>query len=105
MLKKTYEHIDSIGRAILSIKAKGVHNKELAEVIYPNGEKALAQVIALDKDQVMLQLFGGGFGVSTDCKVRFLGSPFRLAFRKKCWGAYIRVVAGPSMVDRNCWQI
>ena len=73
MLQKTYENIDSIGRAILSIKAKGVHNKELAEVIYPNGEKAFAQVIALDGDQVTLQLFSGGFGVSTDCKVRFLG--------------------------------
>ncbi len=71
MFQKTYENIDSIGRAILSIKAKGVHNKELAEVIYPNGQKAFAQVIALDGDQVTLQLFGGGFGVSTDCKIRF----------------------------------
>ena len=80
MLQKTYENIDSIGRAILTIKAKGIHNKELAEVIYPNGQKALAQVIALAGDEVTLQLFGGGFGVSTDCKIRFLGRPVEVGF-------------------------
>ena len=80
MLKKTYEHIDSIGRAIMTIKAKDVHNKELAEVIYPNGKKTFAQVIALDDEKVTLQLFGGGFGVSTDCKVRFLGNPIKVGF-------------------------
>ena len=71
MLQKTYENIDSIGRAILRIKAKGIHNKELAELIYPNGQKAFAQVIALNGEEVTLQLFGGGFGVSTDCRIRF----------------------------------
>ncbi|WP_299670021.1 V-type ATP synthase subunit B [uncultured Polaribacter sp.] len=91
MLQKTYENIDSIGRAILSIKAKGVHNKELAEVIYPNGEKAFAQVIALDGDQVTLQLFGGGFGVSTDCKIRFLGKPVQVGFSDDMLG---RVYSG-----------
>ena len=80
MLKKTYDNIDSIGRAIISIRADGVHNKELAEIIYPNGKKAFAQVIALDGDQVTLQLFSGGFGVSTDCKVRFLGKPMQVGF-------------------------
>lgn len=80
MLLKTYENIDSIGRAILTIKADGVHNKELAEVIYPNGQRAFAQVIALDGDQVTLQLFGGGFGVSTNCKIRFLGKPMQVGF-------------------------
>ncbi len=86
MLKKTYEHIDSIGRAILSIRANGVHNKELAEVIYPNGEKALAQVIALEGEQVTLQLFGGGFGVSTGCKIRFLGRPVQVSFSEDMLG-------------------
>lgn len=80
MLLKTYENIDSIGRAILTIKADGVHNKELAEVIYPNGQRAFAQVIALEGDQVTLQLFGGGFGVSTNCKIRFLGKPMQVGF-------------------------
>src|SRR6056297_593689 len=91
MLQKTYENIDSIGRAILSIKAQGVHNKELAEIIYPNGEKAFAQVIALEGDQVTLQLFGGGFGVSTNCKVRFLGKPVQVGFSDDMLG---RVYSG-----------
>ena len=91
MLQKTYENIDSIGRAILSIKAQGVHNKELAEIIYPNGEKAFAQVIALEGDQVTLQLFGGGFGVSTDCKVHFLGKPVQVGFSDDMLG---RVYSG-----------
>ena len=91
MLQKTYENIDRIGRAILGIRAKGVHNKELAEIIYPGGQKALAQVIALDGDQVTLQLFGGGFGVSTDCKVRFLGKPMKVGFSDDMLG---RVYSG-----------
>jgi V/A-type H+-transporting ATPase subunit B len=91
MLQKTYENIDRIGRAILSIRAKGVHNKELAEVIYPGGQKALAQVIALEGEQVTLQLFGGGFGVSTDCKVRFLGKPIQVGFSDDMLG---RVYSG-----------
>ncbi|MEM1258620.1 MAG: V-type ATP synthase subunit B [Bacteroidota bacterium] len=91
MLQKTYENIDSIGRAILGIKAQGVHNKELAEVIYPRGEKAFAQVIALDGDQVTLQLFGGGFGVSTDCKIRFLGKRIEVGFSDDMLG---RVYSG-----------
>ena len=91
MLQKTYENIDSIGRAILSIDAKGIHNKELAEVIYPSGQKAFAQVTALDGDRVTLQLFGGGFGVSTDCKIRFLGKPIKVGFSDKMLG---RVYSG-----------
>ncbi|UMB62032.1 V-type ATP synthase subunit B [Lutibacter sp. A80] len=94
MLKKTYENIDSIGRAILSIKAKGVHNKELAEVIYPDGKKAFAQVIAIEGDKVTLQLFGGGFGVSTNCKVRFLGKPVQVGFSDDMLG---RVYSGNGL--------
>lgn len=91
MLQKTYENIDSIGRSILSIKAKGVHNKELAEVIYPNGDKAFAQVIAIENDEVTLQLFSGGFGVSTNCKIRFLGKPIQVGFSDDMLG---RVYSG-----------
>lgn len=91
MLQKTYDNIDSIGRAILSIKAKGVHNKELAEIIYPNGKKTFAQVISLNDDDVTLQLFGGGFGVSTDCKIRFLGKPVQVGFSDDMLG---RVYSG-----------
>ena len=91
MLRKTYEKIDSIGRAIMSIRATGVHNKELAEIIYPTGERSLAQVIALNGDEVTLQLFSGGFGLSTDCKVRFLGKPMQVGFSENMLG---RVYSG-----------
>ena len=91
MLQKTFENIDSIGRAIMGIKARGVHNKELAEVIHPNGNKAFAQVIALNDQQVTLQLFSGGFGVATNCKVRFLGKPIQVGFSDDMLG---RVYSG-----------
>jgi V/A-type H+-transporting ATPase subunit B len=94
MLQKTYDNIDSIGRAILSIKAKDVHNKELAEVIYPDGKRTFAQVIALNGEEVTLQLFGGGFGVSTDCKVRFLGKPVQVGFSDDMLG---RVYSGNGL--------
>ncbi|MFC2114323.1 V-type ATP synthase subunit B [Bacteroidota bacterium] len=85
-MQKTYENIDSIGRAILKIKAQGVHNKELAEVVYPNGDKAFAQVIALNGELATLQLFSGGFGVSSDCKVRFMGRPVQVGFSENMLG-------------------
>ena len=91
MLQKTFENIDSIGRAIMGIKARGVHNKELAEIIYPNGKKAFAQVIALEGEHVTLQLFSGGFGVATNCKVRFLGKPVQVGFSEDMLG---RVYSG-----------
>jgi len=75
----------------MSIRATGVHNKELAEIIYPTGERSLAQVIALNGDEVTLQLFSGGFGLSTDCKVRFLGKPMQVGFSENMLG---RVYSG-----------
>jgi V/A-type H+-transporting ATPase subunit B len=91
MIQKTYENIDGIGRAILVIKAEGVHNKELAEIIHPNGDKSLAQVIALKDDNATLQLFSGGLGVSTDCKIKFLGRPMQVGFSDNMLG---RIYAG-----------
>lgn len=86
MIQKTYENIDSIGRAILTINAEGVHNKEVAEIEYPDGTKSLAQVIALNGSRVTLQLFSGGLGVSTDCKVKFLGRPMQVGFSEDMLG-------------------
>ena len=94
MLLKTYENIDSIGRAIMSIRASGVHNKELAEVVFPDGHKAFAQVIALNGDLVTLQLFSGGYGVSTACKVRFLGKPVQVGFSEDMLG---RIYSGSGL--------
>lgn len=91
MLKRTFHNIDSIGRATIRLIAPGVHNKELAIVNYPDGNKAYAQVIALNGDYATLQLFSGGYGVSTDCTVRFLGKPVQVGFSEAMLG---RVYAG-----------
>jgi hypothetical protein len=39
------------------------------------GEESLAQVIRLEGDEVSLQVFAGGRGISTGSRVRFLGHP------------------------------
>ncbi|MEZ4987866.1 MAG: V-type ATP synthase subunit B [Saprospiraceae bacterium] len=104
MIRKTYEHIDAIGRAIVSIRAKGVHNKELATITYPNGQQSLAQVIAIDGEMVSLQLFGGGFGLASNCQVRFLGRPMQVAFSENMLGRIFSgngkpLDGGPELMD------
>ncbi len=80
-MQKVYTEIRSIIGNVVTVKAEGVRNGDLALV----GD-SYASVIKLDKDIVSLQVFAGAQGVSTTDPVRFLGRPMMVSFSKNLLG-------------------
>ena len=84
-MQKVYTKIESIVGNVVTVRATGVRNGDLALV----GD-SYANVIKLDKDLVTLQVFSGTQGVSTTDPVRFLGRPMMVSFsdhhlrRRRC---------------------
>ncbi len=84
-MRKVCTKILRIVGDVISVKAEGVANEELATVLTSRG-KSLAQVIRLDGDMVSLQVFAGTRGVSTGDEVRFLGHPMQVGFSDNMLG-------------------
>ena len=78
-MQKVYTKIDSIVGNVITVRATGVRNSDLAEVTTSTG-KSYANVIKLDGDRVSLQVFSGTQGVSTGDSVRFLGHPLQVSY-------------------------
>ena len=78
-VNKVYNRIESITGNVITVRAKDVQYKELAQINTRFG-KSLAQVNKIDGDVVSLQVFAGGQGVSTGDEVRFLGHEMRISF-------------------------
>lgn len=85
MLQKVYSKIESISGNVITVKAKGVRYKELAVVGSRYGS-SMAEVIRLKGDEVALQVFNGGRGVSTGDEVRFMGEPMKISFSSNLLG-------------------
>ena len=78
-MQKIYTRIESIVGNVITVRAEGVRNGDLAEVTTSSGI-SYANVIKLDHDLVSLQVFAGAQGVSTGDSVRFLGVPMRVSY-------------------------
>lgn len=99
-----YTRVLSIVGDILKIRAKDVGLGDLAVVENWDGEKSMAQVIELQRDEVSLQVFAGGKGLSTEAKVRFLGHPSRVTYSPNILGRVFNgagepIDGGPTLVD------
>ncbi|MDD3669905.1 MAG: V-type ATP synthase subunit B [Sphaerochaetaceae bacterium] len=84
-MQKVYTNIESISGNVITVRAEGVRNSDLALVTSAHGE-SLANVIKLDHDLVTLQVFSGSRGISTGDKVRFLGKPMRVSYSENLLG-------------------
>ena len=73
-----YTHVLSIVGDILKIRARDVGLGDMAVVENWDGETSLAQVIEIQRDEVSLQVFTGGKGLSTEARVRFVGHPTKV---------------------------
>ena len=62
-MNKVYNRIESITGNVITVRAKGIRNNELATVSTRFG-KSLAEVNKIEGDLVSLQVFAGGKGVS-----------------------------------------
>ena len=80
-MQKVYTKIESIVGNVVTVRAEGIRNGDLALV----GD-SYASVIKLDKDLVSLQVFAGAQGVSTTDPVRFLGRPMMVSFSENLLG-------------------
>ncbi len=84
-MKKVYSRIESITGNVITVRAEGVQYGELAQVGTRFGT-SLAEVIRLADDEVSLQVFAGGRGISTGDEVRFLGHPMQVSFTDSLLG-------------------
>ncbi|MBR4318366.1 MAG: V-type ATP synthase subunit B [Kiritimatiellae bacterium] len=96
-MHKLYHQIDNISGSVVTLRADGVKNKELAEIDSRTGT-SLAQVIKLAGDEVTLQVFAGARGIATDAQVRFLGHPMQVPFGDELLG---RVFTGSAKPRDN----
>ena len=84
-MQKVYSKIESIVGNVITVRAEGVSNGDLAIVSSSHGE-SYANVIKLDNDLVSLQIFAGAQGVSTGDQIRFLGVPMRVSYSENLLG-------------------
>ncbi len=102
-MQKIYTKIESIVGNVITVRAEGVRNSDLAEITTSSG-KSYANVIKLDHDLVSLQVFAGGQGVSTGDSVRFLGVPMRVSYSNDLLGRVFNGAGeprdkGPALTD------
>ncbi|SFG48005.1 V-type ATP synthase subunit B [Oribacterium sp. WCC10] len=98
-MQKVYTKIESIVGNVVTVKADGIRNGDLALV----GD-SYANVIKLDGDIVSLQVFAGAQGVSTNDPVRFLGRPMQVSFSEHLLGRIFNGAGvprdnGPALKD------
>ncbi|MBN1524527.1 MAG: V-type ATP synthase subunit B [Spirochaetales bacterium] len=84
-MRKVYSNIDQIVGNVITVKADDVKYGELAEVKSSHGT-SLAEVIRLASEEVSLQVFSGGRGISTGDEVRFLGRSMQVSFSENLLG-------------------
>ncbi|MFD2387719.1 V-type ATP synthase subunit B [Enterococcus rivorum] len=77
---KEYRTINEVvGPLMIVEKVEGVKYEELIEVRLQNGEIRRGQVLEINGDKAMVQIFEGTSGINIrDSKVRFLGHPLEL---------------------------
>jgi V/A-type H+/Na+-transporting ATPase subunit B len=81
-----YTRVLSIVGDILTIRASNIGLGDLAVVENYDGQKSLAQVVEIQKEEVSLQVFAGGKGLATDAKVYFLGRSVQVTFSPNIMG-------------------
>ncbi len=102
-----FTRVLSIVGDIIKIRATHVGLGDLAMVENWDGESSLAQVIGMRRDEVSLQVFTGGKGLSTDARVRFLGHASQVTYSENILGrvfdgAGVPIDGGPKLrTDRR----
>lgn len=92
-MQKVYTKIESIVGNVVSVRAEGIRNGDLALV-----GNSYANVIKLDHDLVYLQVFAGTQGVSTTDTVRFLNRPMKVSYSDHLLG---RIFTGSGVPRDN----
>ncbi|HLR88285.1 MAG TPA: V-type ATP synthase subunit B [Atopostipes sp.] len=80
MVLKEYRSVTSVVDPLMTVSGvEGVKYDELVEVELQNGENRLGQVLEIDGDNAVVQIYEGTSGINLrDTKVRFTGRPLEL---------------------------
>ncbi len=79
MIKEYKTIVDVAGPLMLVEKVEGIKYGELTEIEMPGGEIRRGQVLEVDRDKALVQIFEGSTGVNIgSAKVRFLGKSIEL---------------------------
>lgn len=87
---------DIIGPLMLVEAVAGISYNELAQVKMPDGSVRLGQVLEVDGDRALVQIFEGSDGIAADdVKVRFLGHGLTIKLSKDIVGRVFNGVGAP----------
>jgi V/A-type H+-transporting ATPase subunit B len=100
-----YTRVLSIVGDILTVRASDVGLGDLAVVENRSGEQSLAQVVEIQKEEVSLQVFTGGKGLSSEAKVAFLGRSVEVTYSPNIMGRIFdgvgRTIDGGPKLDED----
>jgi V/A-type H+-transporting ATPase subunit B len=88
--QKIYTKITNITKATCSLHATGIGNEELASVA-----GRLAQVVKIQGDEVILQVFAGTEGIPTNAEVVFMGKAPSLKVGEQLAGRFFNAYGDP----------
>jgi len=88
--QKIYTKITKITKATCSLRAQGITNEELASVA-----GRAAQVVKIEGDEVILQVFGGTEGIPTNAEVVFMGKAPSLKVGDQLVGRFFNAYGEP----------
>ena len=88
--QKIYTKITNITKATCSLRATGIGNEELAWVA-----GRLAQVVKIQGDEVVLQVFAGTEGIPTNAEVVFMGQAPSLKVGDQLAGRFFNAYGDP----------
>lgn len=96
-MKKEYLKLDKVEGALIELSdVHSVKYGEVVEVETSSGEKILGRVIKIDKNSVVVQVFGTTLGISIEnTKVSFKGKPFEIPLSKDILGRVFNGVGMP----------
>lgn len=84
------------GPLLFTTRVKGVGLHEQVEVLAPDGGRRIGRVVALDHDNVIVEVFQGTDGLSLEeCRLRFLGDAIMLDVGKGMLGRVFNGVGAP----------
>ena len=97
---KEYKTVTEVVGPLMAVEGvEGVKFDELVDIQMQNGEKRRGQVLEINGDKAMVQIFEGSSGINLeDTKVRFLGRPLSLDVSEDMVG---RVFDGMGRINDN----
>ena len=103
---REYKTIQEVNGPLMVVKkVQGVAYDELGEIELPDGTVRRCQVLEVNGDNAVVQLFEASAGINLkDSKIRFLGHPLELGVSGDMLGRVFNGMAGPSTAALRSWR-